>query len=194
MKHFLILPALCVLLAFTSCDNKKKEKEADQAMDAQETEMVEEEMGMNINTDSLVMDIDKKREMTEADLGEPVEMSTADLRGKTKQKWEKIHFYTKDGQVVRIKTYPYAAISKRTEEFYFNNGNLVLAVVEDDGSKESEEESDMDKMYYFHDGEPIKEVNNAEGEKEYNTKDSDAEELHQEAKEYMDLYNNREKE
>ena len=192
MKRFFILPAVFVLLAMNSCNDTKKEKENDQAMDNQETEMVEEEMEMSVNTDSLVMDIDQKREMTEANLGEPVEMNTANLREKIKQKWEKIHFYTKDGKVVRIKTYPYEDISKRTEEFYFDNGNLVLAVVEDDGTEETENKTDMDKMYYFYDGEPIKEVNNAEEEKEYNLKDSDAEELQQEAKEYIDLYNNRE--
>ncbi len=192
MKRLFILPAICMLLVLNSCKDKKNEKDADQTMENQEVEMVEEEMEMNINTDSLATEIDNKQEMIESNLGDPVEMSTENLREKTKQKWKKIHFYTKDGQVVRVKTYPYEDISKRTEEFYFDNGSLMLAVIEDDGSEEADNEKKADKIYYFYNGEPIKEVNNSKREKEYNLKDSDAEELQQEAMEYLDLYSNRE--
>ncbi len=115
---------------------------------------------------------------------EPQTLSTDSLRSKIKQKWSKIHFYSKDGQVQRIKTYPHAQVSDRTEEFYFRDGELILAVIEDNGSAKEAEMAD--KMYFFQGGELIGEENGAK-EKEYAIKSSDAEELLQEAAEYLDL-------
>jgi hypothetical protein len=112
-------------------------------------------------------------------------LSTDSLRPKLKQKWSQIHFYSENGMVKRIKTYPHAAVSDRTEEFYFENGALVLAVVEDHGNAEGEAEV-ADKMYFYQAGEVIGEENSA-NEKEYAIKSSDAEELLQEANEYLDL-------
>lgn len=112
-------------------------------------------------------------------------LSTDSLRSKIKQKWSQIHFYSENGMVKRIKTYPHVAVSDRTEEFYFENGALVLAVIEDNGNAEGEEEN-IDKMYFYQNGELIGEENSA-NEKEYAIKSSDAEELLQEAMEYLDL-------
>jgi len=115
----------------------------------------------------------------------PITLSTDSLRAKTKQKWSKIHIYSKDGEIQRIKTYPHQAVSDRTEEFYFSEGELILAVIEDHGSAEAEAEM-ADKMYFFHAGKLIGEENGA-NEKEYAIESSDAEELLQEAAEYLDL-------
>ena len=141
-----------------------------------------------VNYDRVVKAIDEKRTEIESSLGEPMVVSTKELRAKIKQKWEKIHFYTLDGKVVRVKTYPYAQISDRTEEFYFQDQELMLVVIEDDGlgdrGKASEE---IDKRYYFQDGALIREIKSEE-ETEYTIKDSDAEELLAEAGEYLDVY------
>lgn len=116
---------------------------------------------------------------------EPISLSTDSLRAKIKQKWSKVHIYSKDGEVQRIKTYPHQGISDRTEEFYFRDGELILAVIKDQARTEAEAEV-ADKMYFFHAGELIGEENGA-NEKEYAIKSSDAEELLQEAAEYLDL-------
>jgi len=116
---------------------------------------------------------------------EPITLSTDSLRAKTKQKWFKIHIYSKDGEVQRIKTYPHEGISDRTEEFYFSEGELILAVIEDNGSTKAEAEM-ADKMYFFHAGKLIGEEKGV-NEKEYAIESSDAEELLQEAAEYLDL-------
>jgi hypothetical protein len=61
----------------------------------------------------------------------------------------------------------------------------VLAVIEDDGSASRMEEK-AEKMYYYHHGKVVREVGNPK-ESEYSIKESDAEELLQEAREYLDI-------
>lgn len=168
-----------------SCNPASTETNSDETNNA---ESAEETETPNVNVDSIVNRIDAYRSAVESSVSEPVEVSTADLREKIKQKWEKIHFYTQDGQVVRIKTYPYADITNRTEEFYFRNGDLLLVVIEDDGTGDRGKAKDqLDKMYYYDQGEPLEEVN-ASGEGEYSIRKSDAEELMQEAREYMEIF------
>ena len=95
----------------------------------------------------------------------------------------------KDNQVVKVKTYPYTEISKRTEEFYTNEDGLVLAVIEDNGDGEKGKPNDeIDKMYYFDSGNLIKEVS-SQKEDEHSIKASDAEELLSEFNEYIEIYN-----
>lgn len=136
--------------------------------------------------DSLVRAIDALKLQIEKSLDKPVELSTKGLRAEVRQKWEKVHFYTIAGQVVRVKTYPYKEHSQRTEEFYLQNGLLVLAVIEDDGSGARDAEK-ADKAYYYHNNALIREIKSAE-EGEYSVRDSDAEELLSELKEYLSLY------
>ncbi len=133
--------------------------------------------------------IDEKRTSIENALSEmsPVELDTEGLRAQISQKWSKIHYYKKDGKIVRIKTYPHPGISKRTEEFYFENEALISVVIEDNGLDEKgKTESPKDRVYYFEDGVFIQEVNHSK-EKEYSIKESDAERLLQEAGEYLDV-------
>lgn len=171
-----------------SCNPASTETNSDETNNA---ESAEETETPNVNVDSIVNVIDDYRSAVESSVSEPVEVSTADLREKIKQKWEKIHFYTQDGQVVRVKTYPYADITNRTEEFYFRNGDLLLVVIEDDGTGDRGKAKDqLDKMYYYDQGEPMEEVN-ASGEGEYSIRKSDAEELMQEAREYLEIFKDR---
>ncbi len=111
------------------------------------------------------------------------------MREKINQKWAKFHFYKQGDEVVRIKAYPYAP-SKRTEEYYLQAGDLALAVIEDDGTGPKGKSLDqLDKIYYFKNGEMIKEVNNT-NEEEYTVNKSDAEELIQEVNEYLSILKN----
>lgn len=121
------------------------------------------------------------------DAAEKVTLATEGLRSQIAQKWSMIHFYETDGKVTRIKTYPHEGVSNRTEEFYFDNGDLVMVVIEDDGSGDrGKEKESIDKIYYFHGGEMIEEAHNTE-ETEYGVRNSDGERLMQEAAEYLEL-------
>lgn len=149
-------------------------------------EIVVEEVPL-LNMDSLVSYINETRNAIESATVEPVVISSAGLREKIKQKWERIHFYSIDGQVVRIKTYPHTSISKRTEEFYLNNQELILAVIEDNGEGEKGKSLEqIDKLYYFNNGELIKEVK-TDNKAEFAIKSSDAEELISEVNEYLQI-------
>lgn len=117
------------------------------------------------------------------------EMTTDEMRAQVKQKWAMIHFYSKDGQLVRIKTYPHEASSSRTEEFYLKDGELVVAVIEDNGlDNEGADNEPADKVYYYKDGIKVFEEYNTE-ETEYAIQESDAEGLLQEVKEYKEEFN-----
>lgn len=178
-KMNLLWATALLLLAFSSCESPSQETE--QAT-AEETEAVEEgidKMKWMAATDSLRIFI----ETAAANL-QPIELSTQGTRAKIAQKWSKIHYYAQEGEVVRIKTYPHEGISERTEEFYFSNGQLILAVIEDRGL---EAEESIDKMYYFHEGQPIGDKHMNE-EAEYGIRQGEAEELLQEAREYLDLF------
>lgn len=191
---YLVAVALTTTLLFSCGQAEEKSEDAvdQQVENTENEENEEEEMEISepvLNVDSVAMAIDTYRGEVEANIGEGVEVSTEDMRAKVKQKWSKIHFYTMDGNVVRIKTYPHENVSSRTEEFYIMDGGLVLAVIEDDGEGERGKDSEsIDKMYYYHNGEMIKEIN-AEEKGEYSVKQSDAEELLSEVKEYMEAYN-----
>jgi hypothetical protein len=115
-------------------------------------------------------------------------LTTSNVREKIKQKWSKIRYDLVNDTVARIKTFPYEQISKRTEEFYFDKGQLVLVVIEDNGETPGgEPKKELDKLYYFKDGKMVEEVKNS-NEKEYAIKNSEAVELLQEANEYIDLF------
>lgn len=114
-----------------------------------------------------------------------VEVATDGLRPQVRQKWATLHYYFDGEDLLRVKSYPHEGVSARTEEFYFRDGNLVLAVIEDDGSAAVDAEAE-DKRYYFLDGAVIQEFA-ASGETEYAIRDSDGERLLQEAAEYRDL-------
>lgn len=170
-----------------SCGQAPQEQPAAAEETQQVQEVVEEPV---FDTEAHVAKVNAHRSDIEARLGElnKREVSTETMRAKVRQKWSAIHYYADAAQVVRVKTYPHEAVSKRTEEFYFMDGQLVLVVIEDDGTGErGKAEADVDKMYYFADGKVVKETSKGT-EKEYAIKDSDGEELLQEANEYLDAY------
>jgi len=176
MKAKIILSIL-ILCSLQSC--KKTESDVSKAEPVIPTEKVD--------NSNLVSEIDQMKNKIEADKSKlkQAEMSTKDLRGQIKQKWSKIHFYSDGDKVVRVKTYPYDQISERTEEFYFNDSKLIFAIIKDDGNKnQGDDEKVKSKMYYFNNGELVKEVNNSE-EDEHEIRRSDSERLLQEAEEYL---------
>jgi len=189
MKIIKLSLVVSSLVLFASCENVKVEKtvsqDSKQEQEIEEAASLEEE---SIDVDSLVATFDAMRAEIESSAGDPVEVSTSDLKEKIKQKWEKIHFYTVDGNLVRIKTYPYENITYRTEEFYIQDGDLFMAVIEDNGSgKRGKSTEEIDKLYYYSDGELIHEIHRSE-EREYSLRKSDAEELQTEVREYIDIF------
>ncbi len=182
MKKFLFLYGMVVVIFSVSSCSQNKEKNEELENKTEKSGLVNSEI--LINTDS----IDKIRAMVESVAVSPIEIETSKLREKIKQKWSKIHFYTDNNIVVKIKTYPYPEVSKRTEEFYANESGLVLVVIEDNGDgKKGKTKDEIDKMYYFNKGAIIKEYNNQK-EAEQTIKESDAEELLSEFNEYMKIY------
>lgn len=176
-----------------SCGQSKTEEKSEHLTQEKAVEVevvVEEKAQESINVEELVSSIDAKRAEIEGNLGEPIVMTTENMRAKTKQKWQTIHFYTQNDEVVRIKTYPYAEISKRTEEYYVEGGKLILAVIEDNGEGEKGKPKDqLDKLYYFQDDKVVSEFH-SENESEYSVREGDGEELLAEFKEYMEAFNN----
>lgn len=194
----IIFSGLVLAAALTSCNNANKTTDTattDTAVvvETPVTEPVEEtETAMSDEQkQEIVQKIDTQKAEIETQIKalKPTEIKTEGLREQVKQKWEKIHFYTNaEGQIIRVKTYPYDKISKRTEEFYFQDGKLILAVIEDDGTGEAGKEKEkLNKLYYFNEEKPLHEINNS-GETEYSIKESHAERLMEEANEYVKLY------
>ena len=192
MKKESLILTLAISTALFSCNPTPEKTTESSEPTAVKTEMAKEEVEdapvVVEDLQKLVMSINQKRTDIESNLGDPMMVATDGLSEKVKQKWSKFHFYTVDGNVVRIKTYPHEGISSRTEEFYVDNNMLILAVIEDDGAGEKGKEiDDLDKLYYYENNEFVIE-RHKEGEKEYSLRISDAEELMIEFKEYMDIY------
>ena len=138
----------------------------------------------------LVSQIDAKRGGIEArrEKLQRTTLSTANLREQVKQKWSKIDFYSDGDTVVRIKTYPHQGISTRTEEFYFDGGQLIFAYIEDDGTQDEKPGVlSGGKAYYYDHGRFVTERNQT-GETEHAIRQSDEERLEQEAMEYLALF------
>jgi hypothetical protein len=189
MKQSLFfLPALA-LAVLVSCTQPAEKPEATEPENIEQTSETDEaEIDAAIDVDAEVAKIDAERTAIEALEISPVEVSTENLRSKIKQKWSKIHFYAVDGELVRVKTYPHAGISMRTEEFYLSNGELVLVTIEDNGEGERGKAAELiDKMYYYLNGELIREKK-ANEEAEYGIRNSDGEELMQELNEYKTIF------
>ena len=196
MKKESLILTLAMSTALFSCSPASEKTTESSESKAEKTEMAKEEKEavdedapvVVEDLEKLVMSINQKRTDIENNLGDPMMVATDGLSEKVKQKWSKFHFYTVDGNVVRVKTYPHEGISSRTEEFYVDNNMLILAVIEDDGLGERGKEiDDLDKLYYYENNEFVIE-RHKEDEKEYSLRISDAEELMIEFKEYMDIY------
>jgi hypothetical protein len=184
MGNKTIIGLMVAAIALSSChSNESKESKEVKIETEKEVSTAPAESLMTVE------EINKMRSEIELLKLSPVEVSTTGLREKIKQKWSKIHFYVHNGFVVKVRTYPYGQITKRTEEFYANQDGLLLAVVEDNGEGlEDNDQNEMDKMYYYNNGKLIKELKK-EKESEHSIKESDAEELISEFNEYVEIYN-----
>lgn len=185
MRKQLLFIAAVLFTSLWACNSAPESTPAEEII---EEEIIEEEIVEEVvNYDQELALINERRAAIEANIAEPVSISTENATAKIKQKWSNIHYYFLNNELVRIKTYPHEGISERTEEFYLENGQLILAVIEDEGSGErGKSEEAIDKMYYFMNGEVIKEVKNDEAE--YGLRNSDGEELLSEMKAYVDYY------
>lgn len=168
--------ALLLVFAITSCGSTQ-EKESSFS-------------GSSAEKDRIVASITQERMAIEARKGQLTrkEMPTESLNARIKQKWSKLDFYSENGNLLRVKSYPYAQISSRTEEFYFRDGKLIFAYIEDDGMQgEGGGMHTKGKEYYYNDGLFVAE-RNMSGESERSVRNSDAEKLQAEALEYQELF------
>jgi hypothetical protein len=193
MKTTFFVAAIGILAV--SCGNPSGSEKG--SSDSGKTSVSDTIKAPALDTAQITGSIDAYRKQTEEASAktEPFTLETKELREKIKQKWSKLHYYEGANGISRIRTYPYEQISKRTEEFYFMSGMLVLAIVQDQGGSEGkpgEPAEAINKMYYYNNGLPLTEVNTS-SEKEYTIKSSEAEELLQEAMEYLDLYKEKKK-
>lgn len=183
--YTLMLPVLAIMF-FAACG---PQTETTAPAPQEPTDTVAAEPVATLDTAALIEQINARRTSIESNLSKLtlVEVGADKLREKTRQKWSKIHFYKEGDAVVRIKSYPHATVSKRTEEFYFDNGQLTMVVVEDNGSGDrGKPVTDLDRVYYFHNGNAIVESTKKEVE-EYGTLKAEGEELLSEAAEYLEL-------
>lgn len=184
-KNKIIVGLLAATIGFSSCNTNENQEAKTIEANPQEVVSTETTPVNEVSVD----EINLIRTKIEALQVEPLEITTSDLREKIKQKWSKMHFYVEDGIVVKVKTYPYAEISKRTEEFYANKDGLLLVVIEDNGEgPKGKSQSEIDKMYYFNNDKLIKKIKKGE-EQEFSNENLDAQGLSAEFKEYIEIYN-----
>lgn len=190
VMKFLTFPAVCLILA--SCSKQEPTNQSqDKPIDTTTAPLSSAAQNAKISEsslDSVLVSLDKNRKTIEAKLHDldRVEVGSEYLRAKVKQKWSKIHIYTQNGQIQRIKTYPHAMISTRTEEFYFLEGRLAMVVLENDGEWTQTQDSEkLDKVFYFQNGTLIHETGS---ESPYQSIENMSVELIQEAVEYATLY------
>jgi hypothetical protein len=184
MKKIVIMAGMVFILF--SCGSNDQKKTPGAAVNSEESVA----SVPKVNVDSVVKAIDMEREKIENNLpsSQKKSLPTTDLREQIKQKWSRIEFFSQNDQLVRIKTFPYEKVSQRTEEFYYQNGKLILAFIEDDGLQHiGKSEARTGKTYYFFEGAFINE-NNQTNEKETTVRSSDGERLLQESKEYLELF------
>ena len=182
---------LITILFIVSCGKQPGSGEAENAVKTAVDKTGTEEP-RQLDTNLLINTIDNKRVEIENQLDQVdrIVIESDSLRAKISQKWDRIHYYLIDGKVVRIKTYPHEGISTRTEEFYFNEGDLILVTIEDEGlGKRGKEKGVIDKMFYFYDGLFLTEYSTSK-EREFKVKESESQELFQEAGEYLEILAN----
>ncbi len=190
MKNSLLFSGLLFFLLSCGSGNKNagdEQKGSAQAAVKPETEAVK---APKINADSLVKVIEAENARIESNLKsfKKIILKTTDLRAQIKQKWSEINYFTENGQIVKVVTLPYPKISKRTEEFTYRNGKLILALIADNGIRESgDQEKQINKEYYYFNDSCFKEDNRSK-EKETTIRSSDSERLLQEGAEYLDLF------
>lgn len=179
--------ATIATLITAACNSNTTTEKTESPAQTQVTSEGDEGTSSTQEVNLSITEIDSIRAAIELLETEAIEISTANLREKIKQKWSRLHYYVQNEEVVKIKTYPYDGTSKRTEEFYANEDGLVLVVIEDNGDGPKGKSKDaIDKMYYFSNGELVQELKMNE-KQEYSIRESDAEELQSEFNEYLEI-------
>lgn len=188
-KHF--IPAALVLTFAIGCQGDTKEKSTASEIvkqDSAATSPTETTLENSTVDMALVNTISAERRRIESilDKTEKKTISFADAREKIKQKWQKMDVYLENGKIVRIKTYPYPQISKRTEEFYFIDGKLALVFIEDNGLDSKEPEADAEgKTYWFKNDKLIHAANKSDEAEISNEIEVEGESLVIEVAEYL---------
>jgi hypothetical protein len=185
----IILGLLTLTICLASCINSTENAESNDEMQQDTSQqMIQEDSSENTDPEISLEEIDQLRSDIENSKTEAIEISTTNLREKIKQKWSKIHFYVENDVVVKIKTYPYSQISKRTEEFYASEEGLRLVVIEDNGDEpKGKSKNEIDRMYYFNNDMLIGELKKGE-EQDYENNKSVSERLISEFQDYMTIY------
>jgi hypothetical protein len=188
MKRIFLLTGL-IFFCF-ACGSNQKNAAGEQKDTTKTAVQQENAQTPALNADSIMKIIDAENSRIEASLKtmKKTVIKTKELREQIKQKWSEIEYYSENGQIVKVVTLPYPQITKRTEEFTYQNGLLILAMVGDKGlNEDGKAEKKIDKAYYFHGGACIKEDNRSK-EEETTIRNSDNERLLQEAGEYLELF------
>ena len=120
-------------------------------------------------------------------------LNLTEARTEISQDWEKLDYYSDDDNVVRIKTYPHEDKKAKTEEFYFIDGELVFALVEEEGAgKKGSEGEAYGGAFYYDNGELIVSMNVPENNTEMMDEDMMelGTKLQEEAQMYLELISN----
>lgn len=126
--------------------------------------------------DQNVATITQKRMAVEARKGQSTrsEISTDSMNARIRQKLGKLACYSKNGNLLRIKSYPHAQVSSRTEEFHFRDGEVIFAYIEVDGMHgEGNDVHTKGKEFYCNDGQFVA-IRNMSGDSERSVRNSDS--------------------
>ena len=103
-------------------------------------------------------------------------------------KWDRIHFYHDNGELLRVKTYPHQGNGDRSEEFYYKNNSLYMVVIEEHGADLIGRSSSFEgRRYYFKSGELFFQSNDS-GEDRFTEKGEAESKLVEEGKKYQVLF------
>jgi hypothetical protein len=143
----LIIGITILVFACTPKQNKTDEESKNDSLSA-----IKDTSDPMPDADSIVKMIEAENSRIESNMNSLVKTSlkTTDLRAQIKQKWSQIEYFSDKSGILKIVTVPYPQITKRTEEFTFKEGKLILAVISDEGIDEGKDpEKGVDKEYYY---------------------------------------------
>lgn len=154
--------------ALFACTSPQSETDSDMengadttANDTVSAEMMQEseiDTTAERNAMQIRSEIEKYRERIEntIDQLDQKSITLSEARAELSHDWEKLDYYSDNENVVRIKTYPNEEKKARTEEFYFIDGELVFAMVEEEGvGKKGNEGETSGSAFYYDEGKLI---------------------------------------
>ena len=161
-KHFLdmkttpfILLTFIIGIGLAACSDSNNEvattePEVETPVEAAEPDV--DSLMVQMNNERL--EIEKNREGMEKR-----SLDTSNLLPIISAKWATVEFYSDESGVRRVKTYPVEG-NTRTEEYYFTDGALRCAVAEGLGTEQEEGQSIDGTVFYYYQGELIREMEN----------------------------------